>query len=77
MFYEIVNGFTQVGQIVLHNIPYHVVIDIKVTVGYMVTHPFDGLPRYLRTNGKQLLSRLLVDTLDTFSYSLYQHTISR
>ena len=43
----------------------------------MVTHTFDSLPGYLRSEREQLLVSPLVNTFDTFANGLNQHTVSR
>ena len=75
MFYEIVNGGVEGGQIIFYHIPDHVVVDVEVAVGYAVAHALDGMPGNLRAGMEQQLCSLFVDSLDTLADGLYQHAV--
>ncbi len=52
MLQKVIYCIAEWCQVVLDNIPNKFVINVKIAVCNMVTHAFDGFPRYFRTRRK-------------------------
>ena len=44
MLQEIVNGIAERCKVVLHNVPDKFIVNVKITVGYVVSHTLHSLP---------------------------------
>ena len=60
-----------------YNIKYNIAINVKIAMGYVVSYTNHIYPWYLRSFSQQAGRSQLVNLLDSFAYSFYQHTACR
>ncbi len=61
----------KIRNVILYSFVYDFCINFKITVSYVISHTYDGVPWNIREPGMKIAGHDTINTVNTFAYCSY------